>query len=204
MFYWWLYAQALTVYFYGGYGCSFQCCFLVFRFSSCLLKQWCMAQIQGFILLALREFPEVLFLSLVNNSENMGDGFARKPGFDPGLGRSPGEGNGNPLQYSYLENPMDRGAWQATVHRVAKSRTRLSNFTHSTHSLTQVLESLEASPSIAWATCSWYSATLRSSVVSTVSPCCQGLRTLIIAMVVQGAADDFLQGKSNSLFTNKK
>ena len=41
----------------------------------------------------------------------------------PGLGRSPGEGNGNPLQYSCLENPMDRGAWQATVHRVAKSWT---------------------------------------------------------------------------------
>ena len=39
----------------------------------------------------------------------------------PGLGRCPGEGNGNPLQYSCLENPMDRGAWQATVHRVAKS-----------------------------------------------------------------------------------
>ena len=38
----------------------------------------------------------------------------------PGLGRSPGEGNGNPLQYACLENPMDRGAWQATVHRVAK------------------------------------------------------------------------------------
>ena len=48
----------------------------------------------------------------------------------PGLGRSPGEGNGNPLQYSCLENPMDGGAWWATVHRVAKSRTRLSNFTH--------------------------------------------------------------------------
>ena len=41
----------------------------------------------------------------------------------PGSGRSPGEGNGNPLQSSYLENPMDRGAWQATVHRVAKSQT---------------------------------------------------------------------------------
>ena len=38
----------------------------------------------------------------------------------PGLGRSPGEGNGNPLQYSCLENPMDRGAWQITVHGVAK------------------------------------------------------------------------------------
>ena len=47
------------------------------------------------------------------------------------LGRedSPGEGNGNPLQYSCLENPMDGGTWWATVHRVAKSRTRLSDFT---------------------------------------------------------------------------
>ena len=43
---------------------------------------------------------------------------------------SPGEGNGNPLQYSCLENPKDGGAWWATVHRVAKSQTRLSNFTH--------------------------------------------------------------------------
>ena len=43
----------------------------------------------------------------------------------PGSGRSPGGGNGNPLQYSCLENPTDRGAWQATVHGVAKSRSRL-------------------------------------------------------------------------------
>ena len=47
----------------------------------------------------------------------------------PGWGRSTGEGNGNPLQYFCLENPMDRGAWQATVRGVAKSRTRLSGFT---------------------------------------------------------------------------
>ena len=47
----------------------------------------------------------------------------------PGSGRSPGEGNGNPFQYSCLENPMDGGAWYATVHGVAKSRTRLGNFT---------------------------------------------------------------------------
>ena len=47
----------------------------------------------------------------------------------PGLGRSPGEGNGNPLQYSCLEDPMEGGAWWATVHGVAKSRTRLSDFT---------------------------------------------------------------------------
>ena len=47
-------------------------------------------------------------------------------GLIPGSGRSPGEWNGNPLQYSSLENPMVRGAWR-TVHGVAKSRTRLSN-----------------------------------------------------------------------------
>ena len=46
----------------------------------------------------------------------------------PGLGRSPGEGNGNPLQHSCLENPMDGGAWQATIHGAAKSRTQLSDF----------------------------------------------------------------------------
>ena len=56
----------------------------------------------------------------------------------PGSGRSPGEGNGNPLQYSCLGNPMDREAWWPTVHGVAKSWTLLSDFTHSpTHSLTQ-------------------------------------------------------------------
>ena len=43
----------------------------------------------------------------------------------PGLGRSPGEGHGNPLQYSCLKNPMDRGAWWFTVHGVAKSQTQL-------------------------------------------------------------------------------
>ena len=52
---------------------------------------------------------------------------AGDPGSIPGLGRSPGEGNDNLLQYSCLENPMDRGAWQATVHGVAKSQTRLSD-----------------------------------------------------------------------------
>ena len=48
---------------------------------------------------------------------------AEDPGFDPWVGRSPGEGNGNPLQYSCLGNPMDRGSWWATVHEVAKSQT---------------------------------------------------------------------------------
>ena len=53
----------------------------------------------------------------------------------PGLGRSPGEGNGTPLQYSCLENPMDGGVWWATVHRVTKSQTRLSDFTFTSSSM---------------------------------------------------------------------
>ena len=48
---------------------------------------------------------------------------ASDPGLIPGLGRSPGEGNDNPLQYSCLENSIDTGAWQATVHAVVKSQT---------------------------------------------------------------------------------
>ena len=54
---------------------------------------------------------------------------AGDPGLIPGSGRSPGEGNGNPLQYSCLENLMDTGAWWAAVHGVTKNRTRLSDFT---------------------------------------------------------------------------
>ena len=52
---------------------------------------------------------------------------AGDPGLIPEWGRSPGEGNGNPLHYSCLENPMDGEAWQATVHGVTKSWTQLSN-----------------------------------------------------------------------------
>ena len=51
----------------------------------------------------------------------------------PGLGKSPGGGRGNPLWYSCLENPMDRGAWRTAVHRVAESRTRLRDFTFTFH-----------------------------------------------------------------------
>ena len=61
----------------------------------------------------LRQFAEVKASAC-----NAGD-----PGLIPGSGRSPGEGNGNPLQYSCLENPMGGGAWWAAVHGVAKSRT---------------------------------------------------------------------------------
>ena len=62
-------------------------------------------------------------------------------GLIPGLGRSSGEGNGNPLQYSCLENPMDGGAWWVTVHGVTKSQTRLRDFTHSlTHIILKLLK----------------------------------------------------------------
>ena len=56
-----------------------------------------------------------------NLPDNAGD--KREAGLTPGLRKSPGEGNGNPLQFSCLENPMDRGAWWATVPWVAKSQT---------------------------------------------------------------------------------
>ena len=63
-----------------------------------------------------------------------------EPSSIPGLGRPPGEGNGNPPQYSCLENPMDRGAWWASLHRVTKSRTRLSNFTFTFFQLSRNLK----------------------------------------------------------------
>ena len=66
-----------------------------------------------------------------NSPANAGD--VRDVGSIPGSGRSPGGGHGNPLQYSCMENPMDRGAWWATVHRVSRSRTRLKRL--STHAI---------------------------------------------------------------------
>ena len=67
--------------------------------------------------------PSQVAQEVKNLPANAGD--ARDVGSIPGLGRSPGEGIGNPLQYSCLDNPMDKGAWQATVHGVAKSGTQL-------------------------------------------------------------------------------
>ena len=63
--------------------------------------------------------------NLPANAEDAGD-----IGLIPGLGRSPGEGNGNPLQYSCLENSMDRGAWQAVAHGLSKGQTRLSMYAY--------------------------------------------------------------------------
>ena len=73
--------------------------------------------------------PEILYhvftcLDFPDGSDGKASAYnAGDPGSVLGTGRSPGEGNGNPLQYSYLENPMDRGAWWATVHGVAESDT---------------------------------------------------------------------------------
>ena len=64
----------------------------------------------------------------------------KRRGFDPWVGKIPGEGNGNPLQYSCLENPMDRGAWQTTVQGLAKNRTGLKQL--STHAHTKCLEGI--------------------------------------------------------------
>ena len=60
-------------------------------------------------------------------------GDLKDEGWIPGLGRSPGRGQGGPLQYSCLENPMDRGAWWATAHMAAKSQTQLKRLKTHTH-----------------------------------------------------------------------
>ena len=71
-------------------------------------------------------------LVVKNLPANTGD--VREVGLISGLGRSPGEKHGNPVQYSCLENPMDIGAWWATVHGVTKSWTRLKRLSTHTHS----------------------------------------------------------------------
>ena len=68
----------------------------------------------------------------------------------PGSGRSPGEGNGNPLQYSCLENSMDRGAWWAAVHGVAMSQTRLRDFPFTFHFHALEKEMATHSSILAW------------------------------------------------------
>ena len=82
----------------------------------------------------LSNIPNVFFTILCHFLDLSGSSGGKEsvcnagdPGSIPGSGRSPRQGNGNPLQYSYLKNPMDRGAWRATVHQVTKRRPRLSN-----------------------------------------------------------------------------
>ena len=86
-----------------------------YYWSHCNAQALCMACI----------FGAMVVKNLPANSEG-----TRDAGLIPESGRSSGEGNGSPLYYSCLENLMDRRAWQATVHSVAKSQTRLSNWRH--------------------------------------------------------------------------
>ena len=97
----------------------------------------CQATIYGVAKSRRRLSSSLLLLSQTNGSPDGSVG--KEPAWDagdtgdvaliPGLGRSSGEGNGNPLQYSWLKNTMDRGAWQTTVQRVVKSWAWLSDYT---------------------------------------------------------------------------
>ena len=92
--------------------------------DSLLLSHWEVQESYENLVINLNSrFPGVSALNYL--PVNVGD-----TGLIPGSGRPPGEGNGNPLQYCCLENPMDRGAWWGTVHGVTKSWTRLSAHTH--------------------------------------------------------------------------
>ncbi|KAM9700771.1 centromere protein P isoform 2-T2 [Dama dama] len=106
---------------------------MFFRSLRCFVE-WCDYRKRTF-----KHFKAPLVMK--NPSANAGE--VRHTGLIPGLGRSPGGGHTNPLQYSCVENLVDRGAWQATVHGVAKSWTRLSNFTslnlHSPTLVTSIL-----------------------------------------------------------------
>ena len=104
---------------------------------------WLYCFIVNYIKYAAMEFA--WWLSGKESACNAGDS-----GSIPGSGRSPGEGSGNPLQYSCLGNPMDRGAWWATVHGVAKSRTRLSDFAFTFHFLAMEKEMATHSRVLAW------------------------------------------------------
>ena len=97
-------------------------------------------------------------VALKNSPANAGD--TRGVGSIPGLGRSPGGGHGNPLQYSCLQNPMDRRAWRATVHGVTRSRTRLKplstiQVTLGKHCHVLDLWVLLRDDSLVWLVCWW-------------------------------------------------
>ena len=98
-------------------------CSLFLRSKLLLFKLWCTSMWAFQVALVAKNPPA-----------NAGD--IRDADSIPGSGKSPGGGHGNPLQYSCLENPMDRGTWQATVHRVEKSQTRLKQL--GTHTCTYI------------------------------------------------------------------
>ena len=100
-------------------------------------------------------FSSQVVLELKNLPANAGD--VRDAGSIPGPGRSPGGGRGNRHQYSCLENPMDRGAWRATVHRVSRSQTRLKQLSMHAYKL------LESSKRVEVRKNHWEAHTLRAN-----------------------------------------
>ena len=127
---------------YLSYLQPVSCVFSHPEFLSAHLREWLQpkgCKISGIVLLpGCPQAPEIHLwrVKIADGSDTLGrkggsDGKesacnAGDPGSIPGLGGSPGEGNSYPGQYSFLENPLDRGAWQATVHGITKSRTQLS------------------------------------------------------------------------------
>ena len=92
---------------------------------------------------------------------------SRRLRFNPGSGRSPGEENGNPLQYSFLENPMARGAWRATVHGVTESD--MTEYTHTHHRVIQsVLTDSTSQPEVPEGTYKRGTGSLRKANVSAI------------------------------------
>ena len=113
LWFWFLYPwNKIQEYYYNWLG---YCCKIFSLWLSKFIIRYYVARASQVVLVV--EYPSV----------NAGD--IRDSGLVPRMGRSLGGGHGNPLQYSCLENPMDRGAWWATVHGITKSRTWLNDFT---------------------------------------------------------------------------
>ena len=125
---------------------------LVFTYHSCLLFQESIQEVICILLMTnCVNWPFIcLPVAFPGDSDGKASAYnAGDPGSIPGSGRSSGEGNGNPLQCFCLENPMDGGAWLANVHGVAKSWTRLSDFTITIltcHYMSSLVRSLDLLP----------------------------------------------------------
>ena len=108
--------------------CKYSCEFSIF-ISTILCSSSTTLGFQGVQLSSVQWLSRVrLFVTQLVKTSPATAEVIRDPGSIPGLGRSPGGRHGSPPQYSCLENSMDSGAWWATVHRVTKSQTELSNF----------------------------------------------------------------------------
>ena len=114
-------------------------------------------------------------------------GAAQEAGLIPGLGRPPEGGYGSPLQYSCLENPMDRGAWRATVHRVAKSQTRLKRLSMHARTYICIIKSVAV----------YLKLTQYNSLVAQMVNCLPAMRETWVRSM--GQEDSPGEGKGNPL-----